>query len=127
MVDCSIFHGIFLVLFQPVFPFFGSAGHDFPSPSGPGLEVGITGFKESKTAQKEGVKDWYRLDVVPWRDQDVPVGKMRRWKDDSPKPATSAEMIHIFLYSLKCGDQMFAWGLDLQDMAATCWKYTCIT
>ena len=34
---------------------------------------------------------------------------------------------HIFLYSLKCGDQMFAWGLDLQDMAATCWKYTCIT
>ncbi|CAL1158956.1 unnamed protein product, partial [Cladocopium goreaui] len=30
----------------------------------PMAPVGITGFKERKTAHKEGVKDWYRLDVV---------------------------------------------------------------
>eukprot|EP00435_Cladocopium_sp_Y103_P021823 s2875_g5.t1 len=30
----------------------------------PMAPVGITGFKSSTTAQKQGVKDWYRLDVV---------------------------------------------------------------
>ena len=65
MVEILPFSTAFFGSFPARFPPFGSAGHDTIL-SEPGLEVGITGFKERKTAHKEGVKDWYRLDVVPW-------------------------------------------------------------